>query len=77
MEESGLQKLIEDGFKMDKRILKLRCDWLLTAMVGKAMVESWWNSPNKHWEMKLPKDVFEDTPEDVYNYLMFHANGPY
>lgn len=55
--------------------MKKRCDWLLTALVGSNLVESWWVSPNKNWDMKTPKEVFATDPESVYNYLMGHAFG--
>jgi hypothetical protein len=57
-----------------KEVLKLRCDALLTVLVGKDLVEAWWASKNKAFEEKTPQEVWDtDLYEHVYAYLMFHA----
>jgi hypothetical protein len=53
--------------------LKKRCDWLLTAMLGKDGVEAWWQSPNKAFDMKTAQEQLDIDPEVVYNYLMKQA----
>ena len=53
--------------------LKKRCDWILTAMLGKDGVEGWWQSRNKAFDMKTAQEQLDIDPEVVYNYLMGHA----
>lgn len=62
---------------MDRSIenTKKRCDALLTAMLGAALVEKWWNGPNKAFDMETPITVFEKDPNKVYSYLMGHVDG--
>lgn len=60
-----------------KENLKLRCDALLTALVGKNLVDDWWNRPNKGFDLQTPIAVFEQNPEQVYNYLMWFSGGDY
>lgn len=62
---------------MTKETLKLRCDDLLTALVGKNLVDDWWNRPNKGFDLQTPITVFEQNPERVYNYLMRFSGGDY
>ena len=46
---------------------------MLMGMLGSdALVEKWWNSPNKGFGDKCPVDVDHNT---VLQYLMFHAFG--
>jgi len=53
--------------------LKKKCDLLLQAMVGPNLVNKWWQSRNKAFDMKTAKEQFDIDPEVVYNYLMGHA----
>jgi len=50
-------------------ILKLRCDEMLEAMVGIANGAKWWNTPNKAFGMKTPKEHWDKAPHEVYVYL--------
>jgi len=55
---------------------KAQLDRIVEGLVGKELVENWWNSPNKHWNGKTPLEVFESGLEgkmDVRSYLIFHA----
>ena len=46
---------------------------MLMAMLGSdALVEKWWNSPNKAFDNKCPVDVDQ---KDVVEYLMFYTFG--
>lgn len=54
-------------------IAKQRSDALLVAMVGKQMVDDWWNSPNMAFDMRSPVDVWKDDYNLVYDYLIHHA----
>jgi hypothetical protein len=42
-------------------------------MVGPNLVEQWWQSKNRAFDMKTPKEQFDIDPEIVYTYLMGHA----
>jgi hypothetical protein len=53
--------------------LKRKCDILLEAMVGPNLVDPWWQSKNRAFDMKTPKEQFDINPEVVYSYLMGHA----
>ena len=54
-------------------IMKKRSNWLLTALTGSAsLVEAWWTSPNKAFDMQEPIVVWETEPEKVYSYLMMY-----
>ena len=50
--------------------LKQRCDCLLTVLLGKDQVDTWWNSSHSGMYGAKPIDVFTKDPERVYNYLM-------
>ena len=56
--------------------LKKQLVAIVFAMVGADLVDKWWNSPNKHWDLKTPLEVYESGLEgrmDVKSYLIFHA----
>lgn len=53
--------------------MKRRSDVLLTALVGKELVEKWWESGNKAFDLKTPYEQWQIDPTVVYNYLMTHA----
>ncbi len=53
--------------------LKRENDVLLFAMLGsKELVEQWWHSPNKGFDMAHPADV---DPKRVQEYLISKAYG--
>lgn len=57
-------------------IEKNRLDGLLFAIVGsETLVERWWNSPNKAFDMQKPIDVFEVDSERVRDYIISCAYG--
>jgi hypothetical protein len=44
---------------------------LLQALLGRPeLVIRWWQSPNQHWQLRTPQEVFRDDPQQVYNYLL-------
>ena len=46
---------------------------MLMGLLGSdALVEKWWNSPNKQFDNKCPVDVDH---EEVVKYLMWHTFG--
>jgi hypothetical protein len=53
--------------------VKEECNALLTAMIGKPeLVDQWWSTKNKGFDMACPNDV-ELTK--VLDYLRLHAYG--
>ena len=62
---------------MSNEDIKVRCDVLLTSMLASndKLAERWWHSPNKHWDMSKPGDVFVNNPWEVYEYLLQHADS--
>lgn len=61
----------------ESEILRKRCDALLTALMGKNLVDNWWKSPNKAFCGDTPEVIFSVAPRTVYNYLMkyYDAGG--
>ncbi len=63
----------------NRELIKL--DEVLYAMLGSwELVERWWKSPNKAFDMKQPGEVwcFEEGGRDkVYSYIMGQAGGQY
>jgi hypothetical protein len=57
------------------RLLRLRSQALVVALVGKAHAELWWASPNRAFEMQTPLEQFDRNAERVYGYLMQSAEG--
>lgn len=52
---------------------KTYCDRLLMGLIGNyTLVTQWWNSPNRAFEGRLPKDVPLD---EVVRYLEGHCFG--
>ncbi len=50
---------------------KARMDKLLLALVGSEdLVNKWWLSPNKAFDMQQPADVYEQDPKKVINYIL-------
>jgi hypothetical protein len=56
---------------VDKQI-KAECNNLLKALVGEAMMDPWWLSPNKAFDGRRPVDTNIDL---VYSYLLNNAFG--
>ena len=51
-------------------VAKQRSNALLTVMIGKDLVEHWWDSPNKAFDLKTPAAVWVEDYHKVYDYLM-------
>lgn len=58
---------------------KSDCDNMLMALLGRQeFVDKWWDSPNLHWDLRHPIDVFnsgDDGRQSVVNYLSEHCYG--
>ena len=49
---------------------------LVEGLVGVGNAKTWWNSPNKAFDMKTPNEMMtEETWTEVRDYLMHHAYG--
>lgn len=75
--ESTTFKDAEPHWAKRKQILLARSQALAVALLGATAAESWWNSANLAFEGCTPTQQFETNPEQVYSYLMAHANGGY
>jgi hypothetical protein len=56
-----------------EKVIKLRCDALLVAMLGKDAAPTWWWSRNESFDMLTAQEQWEKDPTVVYKYLMGHA----
>lgn len=51
---------------------------ILGALLGsEALVNQWWSSPNKAFEMKKPRDVYIDDPDKVSKYVLAQIEAPH
>lgn len=50
---------------------------ILSALVGEALVEQWWQSPNKAFEDKTPNAQWDDDPNVVFQYLLNQIDPGY
>jgi len=58
--------------------LKDRCDTILRSLLGERMVEQWWYSRNKAFDMLTPQEIWESGDVNrVYGYLLDQINGDY
>ena len=53
-----------------KSEIRMRCDALIIALVGKDLAFEWWLSKNKAFDDKTPEAMYQEDPNRVYNYLM-------
>lgn len=57
---------------IDNAVIKDHCNRMLEALVGRAWVEKWWNSPNVAFDGKTPTDTDLHV---VHSYLLSHSYG--
>jgi hypothetical protein len=51
--------------------LKSALDEALMALVGTPeLVNAWWSSPNKAFDMQTPEEVYDVDPNKVRNYIV-------
>jgi len=71
------KKQINDS--INHSLVKDACDNMLKSLLGSdVFVEKWWQSPNLHFNMKTPFEVFvQDAAgrQSVYDYLAGHCGG--
>ncbi len=54
--------------------VKEKLDVILFSMLGsKELVEKWWVSPNKAFDMHTPLTLMEDKKHEVIDYVLGHA----
>lgn len=66
---------MNEQIRKNEEVMRLRCEALLTAMVGKELADAWWNRPNKAFEDNTPAQAYSVSPSAVYAYLMKCAEG--
>lgn len=49
------------------------CEQLVKTLVGEALADNWWSTPNRAFDYKTPFVAFEQDPDTVYDYLTWHA----
>jgi hypothetical protein len=52
---------------------KQRSDALVVALVGRDYSDLWWNSENREFSGKTPREQWQIDYTTVYNYLMTHG----
>jgi hypothetical protein len=67
----------EPHWQKRKQVLLARSQALAVALLGKQAAESWWTSANLAFKGYTPQEQFDTNPEQVYSYLMSHADGSY
>jgi hypothetical protein len=60
---------------MTEHTMKQRSVALVIAMVGDALADTWWSSPNKAFDGMTPAGQWIKDHESVYTYLMQHSQG--
>lgn len=60
---------------MDKNVMFERSRVLVIAMVGSDLASKWWESSNRAFEGKTPKEMWDENPSRVYTYLMSSHDG--
>lgn len=48
---------------------------LLSFLGNKELVNKWWMSKNKAFDMKTPRDAYIDDPHKVARYILNHSNS--
>lgn len=56
-------------------VAKQRTQVLLIALLGPKLVDTWWSSPNKAFDMRTPAGMWVEDYTKVYNYVMHNADG--
>jgi hypothetical protein len=67
----------EPYWQKRREVLLKRSRALAIALLGVSAADSWWTSANLAFEGQTPTQYFETNPEQVYSYLMTHADGGY
>ena len=51
---------------------------LLSLLGSQELVERWWATPNKAFDLEIPDDLWHtDRRSEVYNYIVSQLNGDY
>lgn len=56
---------------------KQRCNQILESLVGPSLVDLWWTSPNKAFNLTTPENQWDLDYKKVVNYLLNQLNGDY
>ena len=64
--------------KETKIMVRDSCNEILSSLVGPALVERWWTSPNKAFNLRTPESLWEtDNWIEVYKYIKNQRNSDY
>ncbi len=56
--------------------MEYNLDEMLLAMLGsQELVNKWWSSPNKAFDLLTPQQAFNSNPEWVVAYILKHSYG--
>lgn len=62
---------------MDIQRKRELCNSILKSTVGENLIEKWWQSPNKAFNLQKPEDVWQTDCDKVFSYLKGHLSGEY
>lgn len=68
------RQIVESNEVREMTIIKFDINRYLYLLVGEDMglVDTWWHSPNREFDMKTPDEVYQSGPEgrkNVYDYV--------
>ena len=67
------KKLTNVGLQMYSSVRE-KLDVILFSMLGsRELVEKWWVSPNKAFDMRTPLSLMDDKKHEVIDYVLGHA----
>ena len=62
----------------DKDNAREKCNHILHICFGETIAETWWDSPNKAFDLKTPNEIWNTNHWGlVYAYLLDQLNGDY
>ncbi|NBP03008.1 MAG: hypothetical protein EBU90_23425 [Proteobacteria bacterium] len=50
---------------------------LMSVLGSEKLIEKWWNSPNKEFNLNTPREIFAKEPKRVIEYILSHSRGDY
>ena len=54
-----------------------RCNLILASLVGKKLIDNWWHTPHRAFNMLTPWDQFKLDEHKVLDYLYGQMSGDY
>lgn len=59
---------------MDEDEMKSVCNDIVKSIVGEELVDRWWDSRNRAFLERTPKQMWKEDPTHVYEYLLNMAS---